>query len=104
MSSTTSHFQILSSRFSQGFSSLSTSPPELKYAYVLKFLDSFAYFSYSIIFTLFATSDFGFSDYHAGTLYGAWGALVTLFGLANGFIISQTIKWGSVIQIINRGV
>ena len=67
-----------------GLHSLSGSPPELWKAYVLKFLDSYAYFSFSLIFTLFLSDDFGMSDVEAGTYYGAWGALVTVFGLFTG--------------------
>ena len=98
---------IQTTRISNGFRSLSGSPPELKYAYTLKFLDSFSYFSFSIIFTLFLSSDFGFSDYHAGSLYGAWGALVTLFGLANGVVIdnlgvSLSLKIGFVISLLAK--
>jgi len=78
-------------RVRDGFASLRGTPPELPKAYVLKFLDSYAYFSFSLIFTLFLSSDFGFSDVEAGTAYGAWGALVTVFGLLTGFVIDS---WG----------
>ena len=67
-----------------GLNSLSGSPPELWKAYVLKFLDSYAYFSFSLIFTLFLSDEFGMSDVEAGTYYGVWGALVTVFGLFTG--------------------
>lgn len=98
---------IIISKVVSDFRSLSGSPPELKSAYTLKFLDSFAYFSFSIIFTLFLSSEFGFSDYHAGTLYGAWGALVTLFGLANGVIIDNLgvafcLRIGFVLSLVAR--
>lgn len=78
-----------------GLHSLSDSPPELWKAYVLKFLDSYAYFSFSLIFTLFLSDDFGMSDIEAGTYYGAWGALVTVFGLFTGesFYSSQAREY-----------
>ena len=60
-----------------GFGSLRGSPSELWRAYTLKFLDSYSYFSLSVVFTLFLSEDFGYSDYEAGTIYGVWGALVT---------------------------
>jgi hypothetical protein len=62
---------LLLLQLSSGFSSLSGSPPELYKAYLLKFLDSYSYFSFSIIFTLFLSEDFGFSDLRAGAVYGA---------------------------------
>ncbi len=62
---------LLLVQLSSGFSSLSGSPPELYKAYALKFLDSYSYFSFSIIFTLFLSEDFGFSDVAAGGVYGA---------------------------------
>lgn len=62
-------------KLSSGFSSLSGSPAELYKAYVLKFLDSYSYFSFSIIFTLFLSEDFGFSDVTAGAVYGACASL-----------------------------
>jgi hypothetical protein len=61
-----------------GFASLKGSPPELYTAFWLKFLDSYSYFSFSIIFTLFLSSDFGFSDVQAGTFYGLWGGMITV--------------------------
>lgn len=72
-----------------GFSSLKGSPNELWIAFTLKFLDSFSYYSFSVIMTLFLSKDFGFDDYWAGTIYGAWGALITLFGISSGPIIDR---------------
>lgn len=58
-----------------GMSSLKGSPRELYLAYLLKFLDAYSYFSLSLIFTLFLSEEFGFTDFQAGGLYGAWGGL-----------------------------
>jgi len=90
-----------------GFYSLKGSPSELWKAYVLKFLDSFSYFAFSLIFTLFLSSDFGFSDIKAGTIYGAWGALITIYGLMTGFIIdnlgvARSLRIGFFIALISR--
>ena len=91
----------------EGFGLLKGSPTELWRAYTLKFLDSYAYFSLSVVFTLFLSNDIGYTDYEAGTIYGAWGALVTLFGLASGPIIdklgvSSCLKLGFMISFIAR--
>lgn len=67
-----------------GFASLSGAPPELWKAYLLKFLDSYAYFSFSLVTVLYLSDEFGLSDVQAGSVYGAYGALVTAFGLLAG--------------------
>ena len=90
-----------------GFASLNGSPPELYIAFWLKFLDSYSYFSLSIIFTLFLSSDFGFSDVEAGTVYGAWGAMITVYGLAAGVIIdslgvAKSLRVGFLISLLAR--
>ena len=41
------------------FSSLSGSPRELWFVYLLKGLESYAYFSFSVIFTIYLTDEFG---------------------------------------------
>lgn len=92
---------------SRGFVSLQGSPPELYKAYVLKFLDSYSYFSFSIIFTLFLSNDFGFSDVTAGTLYGAWGALITIYGLLTGVVVdnlgvASSLKLGFALSLVAR--
>ena len=65
------------------------SPPELIKAYALKFLDSYSYFSFSLIFTLYLSDEFGMTDVQAGVVYGMWGALITIYGLVTGTIIDR---------------
>jgi len=91
----------------QGFTSLSGSPRELWKAYVLKFLDSYAYFSFSIIFTLFLSREFGYTDIQAGTLYGAWGALITIYGVLAGWIVdnlgvAHSLRVGFFLSLLSR--
>ena len=90
-----------------GFTSLKNSPPELYKVYALKFLDSYSYFSFSIIFTLFLSDDFGFSDIEAGTIYGAWGAMITVYGFCTGFLVdnfgvSKSLKLGYGLSLLAR--
>ncbi|CAB9498795.1 Major Facilitator Superfamily [Seminavis robusta] len=99
--------KVLRQQVWNGCQSLQGSPSELWKTYVLKFLDSYAYFSLSVIFTLFLTHDFGYSDVQAGTIYGAWGALITIYGLATGFLVDNvgvavSVRWGFVIQLMAR--
>jgi Dipeptide/tripeptide permease len=91
----------------EGFQSIRGSPAELYKTFLLKFLDSFSYFTFSLVFTLFLTSDFGYSDLSAGTIYGAWGALVTLFGLLTGVIVDNlgvavSLRIGFAIQLVAK--
>jgi hypothetical protein len=90
-----------------GFTSLQGSPPELYVAFVLKFLDSYSYFSFSITFTLFLSNDFGLDDVTAGTLYGAWGALITIYGVLTGFVVdnlgvARSLRLGFVLSLLAR--
>lgn len=90
-----------------GFQSIKGSPSELYKCFLLKFLDSFSYFSFSLVLTLFLTEEFGYSDLSAGAIYGAWGALITLFGLLTGVIVDNlgvaaSLRIGFTIQFIAK--
>ncbi len=59
------------------------------------------------MFTIFLSQDFGLSDVEAGTIYGAWGALITVFGLFTGTIIdrlgvAKSLRIGFVLSFITR--
>ena len=97
----------LLAQLKQGFTSLSGSPSELWKAYTLKFLDSYSYFSFSIIFTLFLSEDFGYSDVSAGTLYGTWGAFITIYGVLAGWIVDNlgvacSLRVGFFLSLVSR--
>lgn len=66
---------------------LNESPRELWLIYVVKFLSSFSYFSYSLILTLFLSNEFGFDDEKAGWTYGAYGFMSVLYGMSLGWIV-----------------
>lgn len=98
---------LLLSQVQQGFQSLQGAPPELYKAYTLKLLDSYSYFSFSIIFTLFLSNDFAFDDIQAGTIYGAWGALITLYGLLTGTLVdnlgvARSLQVGFCLSLVAR--
>ncbi|KAL9180893.1 hypothetical protein ACHAXT_009698 [Thalassiosira profunda] len=69
-------------KVASGFASLSRSPPELWKAYALKFLDSYAYFSFALVFTLFLSDDFGL---FTGTVIDKLGVATCL---RIGFVLS----------------
>mmetsp|Transcript_3865 Transcript_3865/g.5762 ORF Transcript_3865/g.5762 Transcript_3865/m.5762 type:complete len:545 (+) Transcript_3865:88-1722(+) len=92
---------------SDGFQSLRGSPKELTTAYFLKFLDAYSYFSFRIIFTLFLSSDFGYTDVQAGAIYGIWGALITVYGLLSGCVmdylgVACSLRLGFAISLLSR--
>lgn len=66
---------------------LRNAPRELWLIYALKFLTSYAYFSLSIVLTMYLTDEFGLSDTAAGWAYGAYGVMSTFFGLLCGWFI-----------------
>ena len=101
------NLSVLLSKVRSGFYSLRGSPLELWKAYTLKFLESFAYFSFCMVFTLFLSEDFGFSDIASGTIYGSWGALVTVYGILIGFLVDNmgvaaSIKVGFLLSLLAR--
>jgi len=53
------------------------------------------------------SEDFGLSDVEAGTIYGAWGALITVFGLFTGTIIdklgvAKCLRIGFILSFVTR--
>lgn len=61
--------------------SLNESPRDLWVAFLLKFCDSYGYFSVSQVLVLYLHQEFGISDLEAGAAYGAWGVAITGWGL-----------------------
>lgn len=75
---------------------LKTSVERLKHAQVdlffiliLKWCESYNYFSLSRVLVLFLTEDFGFSDIDSGLVYGAWGTLITAYGVILGGVVDK---------------
>lgn len=68
---------------------LAGAPVELRWAFVLKCLTSYAYFGMSLNMTLYLSEEFDFSDTHAGLIYGTVGLLSSIFGLLCGGFIDR---------------
>eukprot|EP00871_Galdieria_phlegrea_P001643 jgi/Galph1/247/GphlegSOOS_G4942.1 len=82
-------------------------PIELWIIYILKFLSSFSYFSYSLILTLFLSDEYNFSDERAGWTYGAYGFMSTVFGMSLGWLVDYlgvryALLLGAVIGTLAR--
>lgn len=86
---------------------ISTAPQELWVIFVLKFFTSYAYFTWSLVLTLYLSREFGLSDMDAGWAYGTYGVMSTLFGIACGWIIDflgvrKSLMLGSAITSVSR--
>lgn len=91
------------------FYGLRNAPPELWIVYLIKFLESYAYFSMSVALVLYLSKEFGMNDQQAGNVYGWFGLLVGVFALLAGFIVDiigvrASLILGSVLLLISRGV
>lgn len=71
----------------EGLQSLKDSPRDLYIVYAINACDNFNYFSLSLLFTLYLTEEFGFTDQQTGVLYGLWGCAITAFGFAFGGVV-----------------
>ncbi|KAI0562217.1 Major Facilitator [Gracilaria domingensis] len=86
---------------------LEEAPRELWLIFALKFLSSYAYFSLSLVLTIFLTDEFGMSDTAAGWAYGAYGVMSTFFGLLCGWFIDYlgvraSLLVGALIGALSR--
>eukprot|EP00892_Ulva_mutabilis_P009088 jgi/Ulvmu1/6551/UM003_0185.1 len=64
--------------------SLGACPRELWLVFIAKALESYSYFSMSIIYVIFLTDTFGVGDVAAGGSYGVWGMLTVAWGVLMG--------------------
>lgn len=96
---------------SEGFARVRTlfasSPRELWIIYVALFLESFSYFSTSLILTSFLTDEFGLSDSEAGFSYGVFGTLVSVCSILVGalvdkFGVRRSLIFSSLLLVLAR--
>lgn len=88
-----------------GFSSLKDCSPELVAIMLVKILESFNYFSLSITTVDYLSSEFGVSDVRAGSIYGLWGTLLTVYGVACGPVVDAAgIRWCLVASALSTGI
>lgn len=81
-------------------------PRELWMIYLILALDSFAYFTTSLILTSFL-NELGYSDTQAGFIYALYGTLVSVYGIVMGFVIDymgvkKALILGSTCFVIGR--
>jgi len=73
----------------ESFGSLAGCPRELWLVYVLKFLESYGYFSISMLLILYLSDEFGLSDVQAGTIYGLFGLSSGVISFFSGFVVDS---------------
>lgn len=88
---------------------LKDAPRELWIIFAIKFLSSYAYFSLSLVLTMFLTDEFGMSDTAAGWAYGVYGVMSTFFGLLCGWFIDYmgvraSLMVGALVGAVSRFV
>ena len=91
----------------EGFSSLRGSPRDLYLLFALKVLESFGYFSTSLLYTLYLTEQFGMSDDAAGVSYGIWGSLIMGYNvvfapLIDGMGVKTSLRWSFLLTAVGR--
>lgn len=83
------------------------SRPLLLKLFLLKFLESYAYFIISLSLTVYLSKEFGFSDMSAGWIYGGFGVACSGIGILAGPVIDRLgVKWslvlGAAISAVSR--
>ncbi|KAK4530509.1 hypothetical protein CCYA_CCYA04G1366 [Cyanidiococcus yangmingshanensis] len=82
-------------------------PRELWLIYVLKLLSSYAYFSLSLALVLYLSESLQYDDTGAGLLYGLYGVVTSLYGLASGWLIDRlgvrrSLLFGAALGTVAR--
>eukprot|EP00386_Alphamonas_edax_P009708 GDKI01031815.1.p1 GENE.GDKI01031815.1~~GDKI01031815.1.p1 ORF type:complete len:263 (-),score=48.84 GDKI01031815.1:121-909(-) len=76
---------------------ITESPRELWLVFLLKYMESYAYFVFSYTLILFLSEEFGLGDEQAGFVYGLYGMLVSVYGFLIGLVIDHLgVKWSLV--------
>lgn len=76
--------------FSEAWSELKNSPRELFIIFLLKFLESYSYFSIIYTLIIFLSEEFKYTDEQAGWMYGLFGMCTSLYGfIFGGFVIDN---------------
>lgn len=88
---------------------LAAGPRALWLIFVIKFLESVAYFAIYNILTVYLTEDLGYGDKAAGTIAGSWLTAVSLVMFFSGFVadslgIRKAMLWAVASCLVGRAV
>lgn len=95
--------------FARSRSWLSRVSKDVWVLFLLKLLESYAYFVTSLNLTLYMSDNFGFTDTQAGAVYATWGVAAAIAGTVAGPLIDKlgvrtSLIVGSVVSLIGRAV
>lgn len=88
---------------------LARGPFALWLIYLIKFLESVAYFAIYNVLTVYLTEDLGYGDKAAGTIAGSWLTAVSLVMFFSGFVadslgIRKAMLWAIASCLVGRAV
>jgi POT family proton-dependent oligopeptide transporter len=94
--------------FNDAWKDLKNAPKELFIIFVLKFLESYSYFSIIYTLIIFLSDEFKYTDEQAGWAYGLFGMCTSVYGfIFGGFLIDNlgvkiSLTFGCSILLIGR--
>lgn len=96
-------------KLAEDLRALAASPRELWIVYVMKLLESVAYFTVYTLLVIFLSDDHGFSDTDAGTVAGTWLTAISLVVFVSGFVadamgIRRALLVAAISTAVGRGL
>lgn len=94
--------------FTEAWNGLKTSPKELYIIFMLKFLESYSYFSIIYTLIIFLSDEYKYTDEQAGWSYGIFGMCTSVYGfIFGGFLIDNlgvklSLCLGCTILLVGR--
>mmetsp|Transcript_413 Transcript_413/g.968 ORF Transcript_413/g.968 Transcript_413/m.968 type:complete len:562 (-) Transcript_413:87-1772(-) len=81
--------------------------PELLVVLICKLLNAFGYFTVSQLVTIFLTEEFHLNDKDAGTMYGIYGAAISIYGMILGKYVDMlgvrsSLQLGFALAVLSR--
>ncbi|KAJ1482366.1 hypothetical protein T484DRAFT_1897763, partial [Baffinella frigidus] len=89
------------------FAALQGSPRQIWVIFMLKLLESYAYFASAAVHSIFLSDEFGMSDREAGIAMGAKGLCASVYGIALGWVVDRigvrrSLLWGCSLSLLGR--
>ena len=99
--------KVVMDNFRVGWGEIKDINPLFWWLMVLKFLESYSYFTLSQVLVIFLHTEFGMSDMEAGIIYGVWGFMITasgmLFACVNDSLgVRNALLIGFVLEMIGN--
>ncbi len=93
----------------EDFQGLSRAPRDLWIVYLVKFIESVAYFAVLGVLILYLHDDLRFSDEESGVIFGTWGTAVSLMTFVSGFVadamgLRKALLVAAATLVVGRGM